>query len=416
MRVLQICNKSPYPPKEGGPIAMNAITQALFYTGCDVKVIAADTPKYPVNIEQIPEDYLSKTSYESCFIDTKIRMLPALKCFLTSKSYHIERFTSEKFSNFLTKVLNSNKFDVIQFETIYMTKYLQLIKKLAPEAIVVIRTHNVEHKIWERYACSTKNFIKKYYLNHLARTLKKYEIEVLKNVDGIAAISPIDAKLLSNYTNTPIKVIPFNLNSEFLNTNPYDFEERKKTLFFIGSMDWLPNMEGVKWFLNNVWNRIIKQHNNLHLEIAGRNMPEWIYKYNSDNIFIRGKVDDACQYMNSFQIMIVPLLSGSGIRIKIIEGMAAGNVIITTSIGAEGIECEHKKNILIADTPSEFVESVFWCLANPEAMKTISSNARKFAVENYSLTAVAKNLIDFYNELISNKNNGYIVKNNYKNQ
>lgn len=404
MHILQICNKSPFPPKEGGSIAMNAITQVLLSTNCKVKAIAISTPKLDVNKLNIPLSYINQTSFEHCFIDTDVKILPALKCLITGKSYNVKRFISDNFSSFLKDILKKNKYDVIQLETIYVAPYLELIRNTSPESVVVLRAHNVEHLIWERNAKYETNILKKFYIKHLAKTLKKYETNIFNKFDGIACISDVDNVIIKKYAEkTNVKTIPFNISDSFINKEVKDFAKRHISLFHIGSMDWIPNIEGVKWFLNNVWKLLKEQNSNISFELAGRNMPQWIYDISDERIIVHGEVENAFDFMGNGQIMIVPLLSGSGVRIKIIEGMAAGNVVITTSIGAEGIACTHKKNILIADTPNDFVENIIWCIDNKEKLKEISDNARKFVLLNHSKQAVAENITAFYKELIANK-------------
>ncbi|HRS53528.1 MAG TPA: glycosyltransferase [Bacteroidales bacterium] len=405
MKVLQICNKSPYPPKEGGPIAMNAIIDAIIDAGFVIKVLAISTPKYYVKKEDIPADYLKKTSLELIHLDTTIKILPVLQCFLQNKSYHIERFISNNFSKLLHDVLTNETFDIIQIETIYMSPYIDLVKQLAPNSVIILRAHNIEHLIWERILNDIHNPVKKFYLRHLLKQLKNYEINILKKFDAIAAISDIDAEFFKKYANgKPVFTIPFNLSTN-IPDNVVEFEKRRLALFYIGSMNWLPNVEGVRWFLKKVWPNVSEKNDKVTIEIAGRNIPQWLYKYNdNENIIIKGEIEDAFRYMEQFQIMVVPLLSGSGIRIKIIEGMAMGNVIITTTIGAEGINYKNKENILIADTPSEFVEAILWCFNNQDKLKLISERARKLALTQHSLKYVSTKIIEFYTQIIAKHN------------
>ena len=122
-------------------------------------------------------------------------------------------------------------------------------------------------------------------------------------------------------------------------------------------MDWTPNIEGLNWFLDEIWPEINRKFPKSHFYLAGRDMPEDFYKRKSPNVHIVGEVEDAKNFINSNSIMIVPLLSGGGIRVKIIEGMALEKAIISTSVGAEGLHISHKKNIWIADTKVRWLVS-----------------------------------------------------------
>jgi len=158
-----------------------------------------------------------------------------------------------------------------------------------------------------------------------------------------------------------------------------------------------PNQEGLIWFLKNAWTRISDKYPDLNFYIAGRNAPEWfiqrcVYK----NVIYLGEVGDAYKFMNSKAVMIVPLLSGSGMRIKIIEGMALGKTIISTSIGAEGIKCTHEKDILIADTVNDFINEIERVIINNDIFERVGNNAVIFVKENFNNITISGSLTGFY--------------------
>jgi polysaccharide biosynthesis protein PslH len=395
MNILLICNKSPYPPKEGGPIAMNTIVEGLIDSGHKIKVLAVNSFKYSVDINSIPDDYKEKTQIEGIFLDLRIKPLDAFLNLFSSKSYHVQRFISKEFEEKIIEILSKNKYDIIQLETLYVTPYIEAIRKHS-DAKIVLRAHNIEHLIWDRITQATKNPIKKFYLSHLSKTLKKYELEALDKFDGIAAITKTDADFFKKTgTKTPIVDIPFgiNLNKFQLSDGEYEFP----SLFHIGSMNWMPNEEGIDWFLNKVWDLIYKKMPDLKIYLAGREMPDWLINYKKTNVEVVGEVENAQDFINSKAIMIVPLFSGSGIRIKIIEGMALGKAIISTRLGAEGIHYEDNKNILIANTPEEFVIQIEKCIKSKELCETIGFYARKIIEEEYDNKMIMKRLVEFFN-------------------
>ncbi len=165
----------------------------------------------------------------------------------------------------------------------------------------------------------------------------------------------------------------------------------------------MPNVQGIEWFLKEIWPGIHTQFPELKFYIAGRNMPEWLKKLGKVGIIAIGEVSNAIDFINSKSIMVVPLLSGSGMRIKIIEGMALGKTIVSTSIGAEGIEYEDNVNILIADQPDEFVKAIIKCVKNPEFASRIGNYAQKFAHKEYSNTSLVNNLVGYYHQKITSQ-------------
>lgn len=401
MRILQLCHKPPFPQLDGGCIAMNNIAMGLIKEGHQVKVLAISTPKHPVSNDAEFESYRSLTHFESVFVDTSISLSGFLKTMLRFDSYHIKRFDSKDFRNRLVEILKKETFDIVQMETIFMTSYIETIRNYS-NAKIVVRLHNIEHKIWERLVSNERFLPKKWALKWLSSTLKKYELAILKKIDGFMAISSVDFDFFINETQTSGKVIPFGIDVDQYQPDENYLPSDTPELFHIGSMNWLPNIEGIEWFLEDVWPEIIKTFPNITFAIAGRKIPEKFYQIQDPSFVVLGEVEDAKQFMLSKDIMIVPLLSGSGIRIKIIEGMALGKTIITTNIGAEGLDVTDGVNILIANTPEEYLEKIALCIKSPEICKIIGENARNYvALHHYDLS-ITNEIIAFYNSLLTN--------------
>ena len=383
---------------------MNMIVEGLLDAGHRVRVLAVNSDKYFIEPSSIPLPYREKTGIELVWLDLGIKPLNAFLNLFTSRSYHVERFISRAFREKLEGMLQKETFDVVQFEMLYMSPYLETVRKLS-KAKAVLRTHNIEHLIWERIAENCANPLKRLYVRHLARTLKKYELGVLSRFDGIAAITGRDADFFreriragTGERETPeIISIPFGIDVSRLPEPSGDYEF--PSLFSLGAMNWIPNEEGIRWFLERVWPEVHSRFPDLRYYIAGRYMPEWLIRGRYPNVTVVGEVGDAWEFMNSKAIMIVPLFSGSGIRIKIIEGMAAGKAILSTTIGAEGIQCADGKEILIADDPGGFVRGIAACVSSPELCRSIGQNARNRILETYDRKGIISGLVDFYRRI-----------------
>ncbi len=396
MNILQICNKPPFPPLEGGSLAMNAITQGLLDKGHKVKVLAVNSYKNEVLYDFFPQWYLQSTLFESVFIDLKVKIFPAFLNLFSSKSYHVQRFISKDFELKLIEILQKEAFEIVQLETLYLTPYLSVIRKYS-DAKIILRSHNIEHLIWERIAKEAKNPLKKWYLKHLAKTLKNYEVSTLNEYDGIAAITQTDATTLKQLgCNKALTAISYGLD-----INEYTVDNKNETLdlFHIGAMNWIPNQQGIKWFLDNVWNLIHEKLPDLKLCLAGRSMPDWLLHSKYPNVIILGEVENAKYFIQSNGIMVVPLFSGSGIRIKIVEAMALGKAVITTTIGAEGINYSKNKNIIIANTIDEFKNAIVELIHDNEKRMTIAKNARKLIEKEHNNNAIIDRLIAFYKQI-----------------
>ncbi|MBQ8221946.1 MAG: glycosyltransferase [Bacteroidales bacterium] len=400
MNILMLCNKSPFPPTEGGPMAMNSIVNGLIEAGHRVKILAVNSEKYHIKEKDIPKSYKEKTGIELIDVDLRIKPIKAFKNLFSDKSYHVERFISDDFNKKLIEILKKDKFDIVQLEMIYMAPYIETIRELS-DAKIVLRAHNVEHLIWERIAKKTKFLPKRWYINHLVSTLRNYELEAINKVDGIAAITYKDAAFFRGETAVPVVDIPYGVNPEEFIPN-YEVKE-KPTLYHIGSMNWMPNEEGIYWFLKNVWDKVAKRNPDLTLNLAGRHTPQWLMNLKKRNVNVLGEVPDAKDFIRNNDIAIVPLLSGSGIRIKIIESMAMGRTVVTTMVGAEGIQYSEYENIIIADSPAKMVEVICKILNEPNEARRIGWNARRLVEDLYDNKKIIDRLMIFYDEIIKTK-------------
>ena len=396
MKILLLCNKPPYPASEGGPMAMNSIITGLLDAGHHVKILAVNSEKFNVKENDIPEDYKKKTDIELIDVDLSVKPMNAFLNLFTKKSYHVERFISDNFKARLIEVLEKEQFDIVQLEMLYMAPYVDVIRAHS-KAMIVLRAHNVEHKIWERIAKETQSPLKRWYINHLAKTLKEYELNALETVDGIAAITRKDAAFFRKYSSKPVIDIPFGVYPEEF-TPKYEIEGKPK-FYHIGSMNWMPNEEGIRWFINEVLPKTVEKVYDFVYHLAGRNMPEWLTTMKDPHIDVVGEVPDAKAFVSNNDVAIVPLLSGSGIRIKIIESMAMGKTVITTRVGAEGILYDEDVNIIIAENKAKMVEAIRSINENPQIAVKIGQAARRLVEETYDNRKIIARLLMFYEQI-----------------
>lgn len=396
MKILQLCNKPPFPAVDGGCIAIKNISLGLLNAGIDLSLLSVSTTKHPFIKEEFPSSFIKVTNAKGIFVDTRINVIDAFSALVTSDSYNVSRYFSPDFDVELKRVLESSMFDIIHLESLFMTPYLGTIRKYS-NAKVVLRSHNLEHLIWERLANVEKKSAKRIYLKHLSSKLKQYEKQVLNEVDGIAAISFDDQKRYQDLNcNIPLFTIPFGIDLEKYEISLKPLEDII-SLCHIGSMNWGPNIEGVNWFLDDILPLISSSKFQLHL--AGREMPSYLMKLKDEKVVVHGSVENANTFINKHDIMVVPLLSGSGMRIKIIEGMALGKTIVTTAVGAEGIEAVHNKDIIIANSPKEFALAIDDLINHPEKVNIIGRNARELVEEKYDNQEIIQSLLKFYQSL-----------------
>ncbi|HET6990176.1 MAG TPA: glycosyltransferase family 4 protein [Bacteroidia bacterium] len=399
MRILQICPKPPLPSVDGGTLAANSVTEAILNSGNEVRVLTIATKKHPFLPGKMSPEYKSATKIEAVAVNTDVNFFSAFFNLFSSSCYNVNRFYSLDFENKLISILQKETFDVIQLESLYMSTYIDAIRKYS-KAKIILRAHNVESDLWKRRTLLEKNLLKRRWFNHLTKNISLCETDSFGKVDAIIPITNQDSIAISkmlNGKNKPIFVLPFAMN---LPEKKSSGTPKQGTVFHIGSMDWAENIEGVTWLVNEVWPKIISKTPFAELHLAGRGLKADDMRYAGKNIFNHGEVESAEDFMNEFSVMTVPLLSGGGMRVKLVEGMALAKAIVSTSIGAEGTETEKEKEIMIENSAEEFAEAICNLLNNEIFARELGNRAKEFAKSHFDLALSSKKLNDFYGSLI----------------
>lgn len=397
MKALILTNRVPFPPNSGYPIVVYNTIKGLLKLEIEVTLFSINTTKHWVDVDDIYDPVFEQVNFYSYNIDTEVNIWGAFFNIFSNQSYNVSRFYDEEAAKLLENILREQEFDIIQFEGLFVVPYLDVVKENS-KAKLIYRAHNIEFDVWERLAAGEQFRPRRKYLEFLSRRLKVYETEQINRFHQVFAISNPDRQnILKMGCQTRLDVFPVAIDFE-----KYHVDEKKTsfpTLFHLGAMDWRPNKEGLEWFLDEVWPDIETLSSELRFYIAGKNMQKQFFDYDSDNLIVEGEIFDAVEFMNSKAIMIVPLLSGSGMRVKIIEGMAMQKCIIATTMAAEGINCKHGKDIMIADTPDEFYRAILQCITQPNKWREIGQHARKTVERDHEINANAKRMLAIYEVL-----------------
>lgn len=395
MRILQLMNKVPWPPKDGGAIACMNMTKGFSMLGHEVTVLSMNTLKHHVRIKDMPATIRNQAEYHLVEVPASVNWIDATFNLLFSDlPYNAQRFISDEFSRQLVLLLTVKKFDVIQLEGLYLCPYIPVIRKYS-EALVVYRAHNIEYEIWDRTAKLSRGIRSKYIYN-LSKRIKRFEVSYLNTYDVLVPITDRDGIILDSLGNTKPRHTS-QTGIDFASLVPTAKKLEFPSLFHIGALDWAPNQEGLIWFFDHCWPRIHSQNPDMKFYLAGRNAPEWLERrLKVEGVVYMGEINDAYDFINSKAIMVVPLFSGSGMRIKIIEGMALGKPIVTTDIGTEGIPTADGNNIMIANDADQFVESINRLINDRSLSDQIGKNAIGFIQEKFDNLSQASALVDFY--------------------
>ncbi len=394
LRLLQLCHKFPYPLKDGGAIAVTYLAKAYAALGHEVTLLSMNTSKHWFDVSTLPPDFNHYAAIHTVYVVNHIRPLPALHNLIFSKkSYHVERFESAEFAQKLAELLDNNVYDVVQLESVFLAPYLHVIREHAPKAKVILRTHNVEHEIWDRVAANASP-LKKWYLQRITPRLKAYELEQINHCDLVVGISQRDVAQFQRLgLRQRATVCPIGIDCRDYHPDPGSFQ-RPLSLSFIGSLDWMPNQEGLRWFLDEVWQPLLAPNfPELSFHIAGRTAPKWLQELQMERVVFHGEVPSAAEFLNQHSVMVVPLLSGGGMRAKILEGMALGKVVLSTRLGMEGIDARDRQQCLLAEQPEEWLETVKWCYSQGELLSEMGAKARVFCEQHFDNETVAKNLV-----------------------
>ncbi|RLI62703.1 MAG: hypothetical protein DRO67_06900, partial [Candidatus Asgardarchaeum californiense] len=315
-------------------------------------------------------------------------------------------FTVHKYFTFKMKktidwILNQYDISLVHFDMLPLVYYMFCSKTLKQLPTVLVN-HNVEYLRILRWAKIETNPLKKWYLYFQSLKLRLFEKKVCEKVDKVVVVSQIDKFQLQKLSpKARFEVIPNGVDiSYFKSKSILNFSN---TLIWVGGMGEAHNRKSVEYFLKKIFPLIINEIPDIKVFFIGAspcskllNMAE---KY--PNIRILGYVDDIRPHVQKISIFIAPIISGSGTKIKVLNALAMGKPVVTTSIGAEGIDVTPGENIIIADTPEEFAEKVIELLKNPKKAKELGEKGRKLIEEKYSWDVISVKIYKTYDELLS---------------
>lgn len=397
-KILIITNRIPYPLNDGGNLAMQAMIDGYHDDGWQVYLLSMNTSRHYLEHSLLGTLFQQLYKFEWFDFNNDVTTPGVVKNFLFSRqAEHVERFYNSDFEQKIIQVINDFAPDAIQIESVYLSTYLPAIKQHS-KAVTILRVHNLEYRIWRDLAHKTRSAFKRTYLLTLAKRLKQFELNAWSKYDVVLAITEKDASGIIKHANVPgITVAPFGLDISKISATS---DDEKWVGYHIGAMDWIPNRESVEWFLREVWPKLHAAEPNFEFYFAGRKMPEEMASLNITGVHCMMEVPDANAFIADKKILIVPIMAAGGIRVKILEAMAAGKIVITTPHGIKGIEAHSGEHYLSATTPEDFVRAVKWCLNNKEKAMQVAANARKLITGHYNNATIMSNIIRKIEEML----------------
>ena len=256
----------------------------------------------------------------------------------------------------------------------------------------ILFQHNVEAVIWQRlYQQQTNPVIRKYYEKQWRRMFN-FERDTCRRFDAVIAVSEADAqKMQADYGLSHVTAIATAVDIDYFRPSP-DVVRTPNTLVFTGSLDWTPNIDGLRWFIDSVLPIVAQAVPNVKLNVVGRNpRPDLVAGIKGRaGVELVGRVPDVRPHVQSATASVVPLLVGGGTRMKIFESLALETPVVSTTIGAEGLPLQHDKHILIADTPEDFAQQTIKLLSEQARSAAMGLAGSHYVREKFGAAAVAR--------------------------
>ena len=248
MKILILTHRVPFPQNGGYPIVVCNTIRGLVNLGHEVSLVSLNAKKHYHDSEE-EDELLDKINYRVYDIDASVSLFDGLLNIFSKSTYNIDRYFDENFDKLLIRTVKNITYDIIQFEGLFVAPYIDSVRKACTSKLVY-RAHNIEHQIWERLAQQKSDPFKKFYLNLMARRIKKYEIQQINKFDAIAVFTGQDKNTMLHYgAKIPVEIVPVGI--DLAHYHP-DFSKTEfPSLFFLGSLDWMPNREGIEWFLKD---------------------------------------------------------------------------------------------------------------------------------------------------------------------
>ena len=329
------------------------------------------------------------------------RMLQ-LRSLVSTRSFERLRVTVPAMQHALDRVLRATRFDVVNLEFTFLGRcdLRQAPPGERPPALIV-DSHNIDYDLARQYARAGGNLVRRLYAAANWRKLRREELGTYRDADGVYLCSGADEqRLLEQVSMARTVVIPNAADVAYYQPRPTDPAPDGRTVVFFGLLSYQPNVDGVIHFVQDIWPRIAAANPQARCKIIGGSPPPSLTELAGPRIEFTGFVPDLRPHLAEAAVVVVPLRLGGGTRLKIVEAMAMGKAIVSTTLGAEGIEAAPGRDLLIEDQPEAFANAVNRLLAEPGVAARIGQSARQLAERRYAWSAAAQTLERFYRQVL----------------
>jgi len=407
VKILLIAHLLPYPPSGGCSLRnFNLIKEASLQHEIHLltffqKVHFRNPSDYAEDLQRSVEEMKKYCRHVETFeIPTDGRAIAwnTLLFFnlFSQTPYSSWKFHSRQMINAVRRHASKHTFDLVEIGTIALAKYRELL----PEVPSLLVHHNIESELLLRRSKNASNPLSRAYLAHQGRKLRRFEQHVCEKFDYHTTVSEHDKKTLeSMHRDVRVQIVPNGVDTDYF--VPGNDSVLANSLVFVGGMSWYPNLDAMNYFTSDIWYLIKNKIPDLTMTMIGRDPPGNITRFAQKETGFKclGFVEDVRSHISEAAVYVVPLRVGGGTRLKILDAMAMGKAIVSTTIGCEGIDVTHGTDIIIADTAEDIAARTVELLGNRQMREEIGRNARQKALDLYSWKKVYPKLASTYLEL-----------------
>jgi len=412
MKILFLCNQFPYPPISGMRRKILIFVKYLKENGNKIYLFSLTPPQREFT-EKIFEEIL--VAKKGNFIDKFMSLTQGL----FKKPIQISIYNNSKNIKFFKKYVKSIKPDIIFIDYIRSGDYGLGVS--LPKIINYDDPQSLKYKRMEEFLDEIENpfgegidflpkllrkvflfkIFKKIILKYEIYTLKRYEREISKHYHLVLTNSKEDALYLKKNKIKNIGFFPPLIDKEFYN---FEFQKKKDIITFIGKMDYPPNPHAVLYFIKEILPELEKNYKGkFEFQVIGSKTPDWMFKLSNEKIKIVGEVEDIRPYLAGSKVFVAPLKFGTGIKVKILEAMALGVPVVTTSIGIQGMNVKNGTHLFVEDEAKEFAKKVIILLKDENLRNEISKNAKDYVFKNFDVENYVKRMERCFKNLCQNK-------------
>jgi polysaccharide biosynthesis protein PslH len=403
LNILYVSHLPASPPRLGAQARMHGLMTQLARRHNLTAVMLVDDEVDVEECRQAMQAYccevvLVPKSYGRKGLSKRLLQLRSLA---STTSFERLLFSVPALQQALDRLLRAKRFDIVNLEFTFLGD-CNLRQAPPGERLpaLVVDSHNIDFDLARQYA-RAGGLVRRLYAGVNWRKLRREELATYRHADGVYLCSIVDQRrLLEEVPGARTLVIPNAADVEYYQPRVTDPPPDGRTVVFFGHLSYFPNIDGVSYFVREIWPRIAETHPKARLKIIGGEAARPLLELAQPGIELTGFVPDLRPHLAEATAVVVPLRLGGGTRLKIVEAMAMGKAIVSTTLGMEGIEAVPRRDLLVEDQPAAFADAVNRLLAEPSLAACIGQSARELAVQRYAWSGGAKALESFYREIL----------------